>query len=1242
MAPSKHPWALGRPARDVWRESWQVLGPPLTRLLEHGEAERLRAGAFAGRRLGCSLSPIWSEKGGAAGIFAMFTHSACAVRRAKGGVLFTLAERLAASAGSAIGRAYARQRRNSWQPGQQVVMDLALNEIHEAIYLIDKKGQFVYVNDEAVRALGYTRGELLGMGVPDIDPDFPIERWRRLWKDASGGFPGASMPSTFETTHMTKDGHVFPVEIKTSLIEYGGINYALSLVRDITERKRAEQQRLAHVHFLETLDKINQAMQRACDLEIMLGDVLDVVLEVFDCDRAFLFHPCDPNAAVWRVPVERTRPEFPGVAACKTELSSDPEMRRALEAALAAPGPVIYAPDSQQPLPAAAGRFAVKTMMATAIYPKIGAPWFFGVHQCSRPREWTEEEAQFLHAIGRRLSDAVTSVLAGRDLRQSEARLKAAQGIAHLADWELDLDTGVLTSSDEMFRILELDPAQGPITMQTYKNATHPDDRGLVDHAYTQNIGRGEAREIVHRLLMKDGRTKYVQANWTVAYSDDGKPLRAAGTMLDITKRKEAETLMNGQAQVLELVASGAPLQQSLEAVIRLIEEHAPGVVGSILLVDEEGLHLRHGAAPSLPPEYCAAIDGLTIGPDAGSCGAAVYYGKEVCVDDIASNPLWSAFRDIALPHGLRACWSTPIFDTQKKALGTFAMYARRPESPSPEHLRLLDMASHIAAIAIGRHRIVEALRLSEERYRSMVVATSTIVWTTNAKGKVISDNPSWREFSGQTFEEIQGDGWLNAVHPDDRAGTIATWRRAVETHASFQAPNRVRRSDGQYRYVEVAGVPVLEEDGSVREWIGTCTDVTDRVLARKEAARYRKHLETEIVERQRAEAALFQAQKMEALGRLTGGVAHDFNNLLTAITGNLDLLRKKLPPDAPTQRYARNALAAVERAAGITSQLLAFSRSQRLVSQAVAVNRVVLGMMSMIRQTVGERIEIRLQLEPMLEAALADRHQLETALLNLVINARDAMPDGGVLTIETGNLDFKGPQDADSAPGRAAPGLTPGRYVALTVRDSGPGVEPSVAARIFEPFVTTKEVGKGTGLGLSMVYGFARQLGGGAGFVSEPGQGAAFTIYLPQTDVMAPSLQAPEAAQQARSGKGTILVVEDDPGVREVATAALSNFGYDIVEAGDAAEAIEILEERADIGMVFTDLVMPKGNGVDLAKEIRRRWPGLAILLTTGYTRTLAEAGLPAGLEVLMKPYRPAELAEKAALLLGGGLRTA
>ncbi len=453
---------------------------------------------------------------------------------------------------------------------------------------------------------------------------------------------------------------------------------------------------------------------------------------------------------------------------------------------------------------------------------------------------------------------------------------------------------------------------------------------------------------------------------------------------------------------------------------------------------------------------------------------------------------------------------------------------------------------------------------------------------------------------------------FLGHVVSEDREAVRAAFDAAVRT-GLLDIDCRIRRADdGAIRSVAVRGKVYRGETGEPRSMAGVVMDTT----------------------RQReAEERLNQSQKMEAIGQLTGGVAHDFNNLLTIIVGNLDMIVRK--PDNPqrVERLATSAMTAARRGAEVTEKLLSFSRRQVVRPETVNPNRLLKDFQGLLRRAVGETVEIRFDLDAVLDPVRLDPGQFESAVLNLAVNARDAMPDGGVLTVATCN----GHLDAVEIPDR--PDLRPGAYVIVSVTDTGQGMDAATRNRAFEPFFTTKDVGKGTGLGLSQVYGFVRQAGGHAQIKSDPGAGTSVELYLPRSAERAAEARPDNALPLRRAACGeVVLVVEDEPAVLEMAVESLGELGYRTLTATRASEALERLSGPERIDILFSDVVMPGGmNGVQLSVEARRLRPGLRILLTSGYTGTaLDEHAVPADLPLLSKPYQRDELANKLRVVLG------
>ncbi|MBI1685929.1 hybrid sensor histidine kinase/response regulator [Caulobacter hibisci] len=531
----------------------------------------------------------------------------------------------------------------------------------------------------------------------------------------------------------------------------------------------------------------------------------------------------------------------------------------------------------------------------------------------------------------------------------------------------------------------------------------------------------------------------------------------------------------------------------------------------------------------------------------------------------------------------------------------------------------------------VSRERRAQAaLRTSEEQFRGVANAAPVMIWISDVRGDCTWFNDAWLKFTGRSLEEEHGRGWADGVHPDDLEPAEAEVRVATQARRPFRAAFRLRRADGAWRWISSAGAPRHDAYGQFQGYIGSCFDNTEviettleleaRVIERTAA------LEASIAERAKTEAALAQSQRLETVGRLTGGVAHDFNNLLTVMIGGLDMILKRPDEVARVKRLGEAALAAGQRGERLTRQLLAFSRSQELKLEVVDVAGLILQVEPLVRRAAGDAKTLVVEADPKAGSSRVDAAQLEAALLNLVVNAVDATPDAGTITVSV-----RAERLADGQAGEAPAG----DYVCVAVTDTGHGMSPEVLARVFEPFFTTKEVGKGTGLGLAQVYGFVRQCGGAVTIDSQEGRGTTVSLHLPAAEPDAAGAVTPQAAPAADLSGLRVLLVEDDASVRAITEGALLEMGCAVVVAEHGPAALALLEvETEPFDVLLSDLVMPGGvSGVELARAVVQRAPDTAVLLTTGY----AGDRLAAALEdlpwpVLRKPFRIEQLARALA----------
>ncbi len=791
----------------------------------------------------------------------------------------------------------------------------------------------------------------------------------------------------------------------------------------------------------------------------------------------------------------------------------------------------------------------------------------------------------------------------------------------------------------------------------------------------------------------------------------------------DVTERKNDEALLNGQRKVLEMIAAGAPLLETLAALVRVIEARLPEMLCTMLLLDGDGRHLRHGVAPSLPAAFLQGIDGAAIGPRAGSCGTAAFRGEPVIVEDIATDPLWEDYRALALAHGLRACWSIPILDPARRILGTFAIYYRQPGRPTAPHERLIEIATHVAAVAISHERAQTALRLSESRHRKLFEYAPDGIVIADGESRYLDANASMCRMLGYKREELIG------LHASDivvqaEVAHIGPALEAIRTGADYHRVWQFRRKDGSVFTAEV--IATTMPDGNLLAMIRDITeskradaalrlfrtlvdqsndafevidpetggflDVNDKacvdlgysraeylmlrladidptigpsgweekarkiraagalsgdgVHRRKDGTTFpvefsakwvqldRDYIVTvvrDITGRKELEAQLMRMQRMESVGRMAGGVAHDLNNILAPILMGVPLLRMGLPP-AQTEKILATTESSARRGADLVKQLLMFARGIEGRRTMVRLQELVQEMATMMRETFPKNIAITTEIPGDLWPLLGDATQLHQVLLNLCVNARDAMPKGGGLKIAAENIHI------DESYASMSPEAKPGTYACLGVTDTGTGIPPEILDKIFDPFFTTKETGKGTGLGLSTVVGIVKNHGGFVSVRSEVGKGSTFEVFLPAE----PGAKEPPVATDARlapMGQGEmILLVDDEANICAITGKTLEQYGYRVLTAGDGADACaQFARHLAEVKIVVTDIDMPVMGGVALIQVLKKMNPAIRIIVSSGKTSGLADKVKLAAANdlrvdsILSKPYT----AEKILLVI-------
>ena len=658
-------------------------------------------------------------------------------------------------------------------------------------------------------------------------------------------------------------------------------------------------------------------------------------------------------------------------------------------------------------------------------------------------------------------------------------------------------------------------------------------------------------------------------------------------------------------------------------------------------LIQEAGYHAQ----------ACDDLAALLSEIEAGA-GLAVIADEAIKTADLRSlvnwlnhQPPWSDFPIVLLTHQGGGPERNPDAARIGQALGNVT-FLERPFHPTT-------LVSIVGSAVRGRRRQYEArailadLTESGDLLQTALTAGQLGTWELHLPDLLFDASASCKSAFGRdvegpfTYQDLEA-----AVHPDDRVRRDESVRRTVEQGQDYDIEFRNIWPDGSLHWIDVRGRPVYRPDGSIKSLVGVCSDITARKTAEIERENLLAQLASErtslaeltatleqrveqrtadliqaVTAREKAQEQLRQAQKMETMGQLTGGVAHDFNNLLMAVMGNLDLLRKRMPDDPRLHRLVDGAIQGAERGASLTQRLLAFARQQDLRAVSVDLRTLIEGMADLLARSLGPRVELRLDIPTGLPPARIDANQLELAILNLAINARDAMPDGGRIDIGVAEYQAKG----DAA-------LVPGQYLKLSVADTGSGMSPEVLKRAIEPFFSTKQVGKGTGLGLSMVHGLAVQLGGTLQLKSTLGKGTRATLVLPVATVAPETASSSPVAEKIKR-KAVILFVDDDPLIAMSTTEMLEDLGHRVIGANSGQDALDILKSELPLDLMMTDHMMPGMTGLELAAASREVRPSLPVLLATGY------AELPEGTQLdlprLAKPYHQDQLRDQLDRLL-------
>ncbi|HEV2623273.1 MAG TPA: PAS domain-containing protein [Frateuria sp.] len=780
-------------------------------------------------------------------------------------------------------------------------------------------------------------------------------------------------------------------------------------------------------------------------------------------------------------------------------------------------------------------------------------------------------------------------------LESSRARLQLALDAGRMAVWEADLRNDVIHGSAQFNRLLGF-PEDASPTMEQIRAGYPPGERERVEQEGRAALARGELFfETEYRYCWPSGELRWLLLRAQTLF-EDGQPSRAVGVLMDVTARHRVEEKL-----------------RTSEARLKLAQR-----VGDIGVWEWE---LSSGNARWSPEMYML----FGVDPQAGISPEQVWregvLAKDRAAVDEAVRRSTEGGRPLDIEFRIRVHGETRWL----RSKGT-------PVTTPDGRVRMIGVnqdvtRAHRQKLALeDRNRALQeqAVQIGRERERLFELSRD-MFGVLGFDGSFRAANPAWSRILGHDEASLFARPFLEWIHPEDRMAAAAVMDGLERGEPVPPFESRMQTSHGGWRWI--AWTAVAEDE--LVYLVGR--DATHEKLAAQELEAANRQLRQQIEGRERVEATLRQMQRLEAVGQLTSGVAHDFNNLLTIVLGNIDLLEMVVQEPKVRRRLELMRQAAL-RGATLTSQLLAFSRRQRLEPKALDLNGTVHGMSELLKSTMGGSVEVTTRLQPGLWSALVDPTQIELVILNLAINARDAMPVGGSLTIETANASLAEEPQQPGEPG-------PGDYVVIAVADTGTGMTDEVRARVFEPFFTTKDVGKGSGLGLAQVLGFVQQSGGGVRVQSAPGAGTTVRVYLPRARALAVAEDAAPATRHrapTHRGRRLALLVDDDVAVRDVTAARLRRLGFDVLEAGSGGAALDLLDRAPQVDLLVADFAMPGMNGAEVARQARSRRPELPVLFVTGYADQAALA-VVGDERVVQKPFRDDEL-ERMVLAAAGG----
>jgi len=1001
-----------------------------------------------------------------------------------------------------------------------------VDESNDAIFVIDPvSSRFIAVNNTACVRLGYERDELLKMKVIDIETEladaFSWDEYVESLKQTG--------QSILEGEHKRKDGSRFSVEVSLNYSSSEQGDHICAIVRDTSGRKQVERE-----------------LQRSQTRFKTLFDSSSDAIMIFDLD-GFV----DANKSTLRLFGYTSLQEF--VNKHPAELS-----------------PPLQSCGSDS-------RILANTYIQTAI--RQGSHHFEWLHQRVDGVVFPADVLLTSFELdGEQLIQATVRDITS--LKRADSLFRTLFDVSPLSIQIIDANGITEQVNDSWCRMwgAELQDVADYNMLQDEQLQ----EKGVLPYLMRAFAGEALSLPSICYDASQNGKINSSHASvcWVESWAYPihgvgGEVQRVVLVHQDVTARKQQELFERDQRHLLELVAnSQTTLSTVLEATVQAVERQCPGMLGSILLLDDDGKHLSHGAAPGLPEAYCQAIDGVAIGPCVGSCGTAAFTGRRVIVSDINSDPLWGDYKELALSYGLAACWSEPIRNAEGKVLGTFAMYYQQPKSPESADIQLIERAAALAANGIAHKQAEEQLRLLHDA----VASVNESVMITDSEGIIFYANQAFTDMFGYSQEEVLGctPAILNSRQQSGKF-YLHYWQ-TIKAGKPWSGRLLDRRKDGTIFPVHMSVAPIFDAHDVITHFVAIHEDLSEYELFQKKLA---------------------QSQKMEAVGVMAGGIAHDFNNLLAGLTGNLYMMRMHNTLNEELVQRAGNMEVAIMHGAKMIQQLLTFARKDHMEMHDFDLSSFFKETHKLAAASLPENVRLTLKYDAGGTWVHGDPTQLQQLILNLVTNARHAVKDSANPVI---HLDLSHTMPPKELLDEHAELISDTGWCCMRCTDNGCGISDGNLEHIFEPFFTTREVGVGTGLGLAMSYGAVQSHRGMMDVQSVVGAGTTFAIYLPLRPASKSEVVSCEDCSIDGENRG-VLVVDDNEHLREVIVNVLRYNGFTVWQAADGELALsEYRKYHEQINLILMDIVMPNMGGVAAAKEIRNMNEQTPIIFLTGY----------------------------------------